>query len=114
VSKERNQQSFPAHIGPRIQRLRAENGLTQAQLAEGAGLSIASVSRLESGKGADVDTICRIAAALGVVPGRLLDPEGSVISHQEVALLAGVRRLSVKTREAVLHFVEAMAENDSV
>lgn len=59
---------------PALRRLRIERGLTQAQLAERAGLNRNTVLRLEStpGKGADVDTLQKLADALSISIRELL------------------------------------------
>lgn len=53
-------------IGQRIAELRKEQGMTQAQLAEAAGLRQSNVSRIEAGKYATtLDILANIAQALG-------------------------------------------------
>ena len=51
-----------------LTRLRRAVGLTQAQLATAAGIARATVNRLERGhpRSLDLDTIARLADALGV------------------------------------------------
>ncbi|MBL0920726.1 MAG: helix-turn-helix transcriptional regulator [Phycisphaerales bacterium] len=52
---------------------RARAGLTQAELAERAGLNPASIGSYERGvTKPQIDTLCRIASALGVEPSLLL------------------------------------------
>lgn len=54
-------------FGERLRRLRTEAGLTQAALAQRAGLSLAGVQQLEYGKRDPAfDTLLALAAALGV------------------------------------------------
>lgn len=54
-------------IGARIAELRRERGMSQAQLAEAAGLRQSNVSRIEAGKYATtLDLLTTIADALGV------------------------------------------------
>lgn len=51
----------------RLQELRKESGLTQAQLAEKAGMSIGGVRDLEQGRNAPSwETVVILAGALGV------------------------------------------------
>lgn len=53
-------------IGARIAELRREQGMSQAQLAEAAGLRQSNVSRIEAGKYATtLDILANIAQALG-------------------------------------------------
>jgi transcriptional regulator with XRE-family HTH domain len=84
-------------VGTRIRRLRRARGWTQGKLAEGAGLSVEGLSRIERGSRTPrIDTVGRIARALQV----------------EVTDLAG--RLSLPTRasveEPVLPEVQAIAD----
>ena len=60
-------------VGQKIQSLRKERGMTQEALAEAAEISVPHLSHIETGsKGAGVETLVRIAAALGVTADRLL------------------------------------------
>ena len=53
-------------IGQRIKALRTEMQLTQGELAERAGLQLAHISRIESGKySVGIDTLSAIANVLG-------------------------------------------------
>lgn len=57
-------------IGERIREGRKGKSLTLAQIAERTGLSVGFLSQIELGKNsASVDTLYRIAQALGVTPG---------------------------------------------
>jgi transcriptional regulator with XRE-family HTH domain len=58
----------------RLRALRTAAKLTQAQLAEKAGVRQATVSDLESGKGRRLLVVMdKLARALGVEPGELLE-----------------------------------------
>ncbi|HEX2072017.1 MAG TPA: helix-turn-helix transcriptional regulator [Thermoleophilaceae bacterium] len=57
-----------------VRRLRAEKGLTQDALAQGASMDPAEVRRIESGRrDPGVRVLSRVAAGLGVKPADLLD-----------------------------------------
>ena len=61
-------------LGVRLFQLRSEAGLTQAELAEKANLSIDSISRIERGERApSLESLENIAFALGVEPIELLN-----------------------------------------
>ena len=61
-------------LGPAIRRVRRERGLTQEELAGEVGASVAHLSRLESGaRQPSLDGLLRVAAALGVEVGELLE-----------------------------------------
>ena len=66
--------SWAEHVGKKIKELRKDAGLTQAQLAEKAGLPQSHISRLENAEHSATNlTLAKIAAALGVDVGKL-DP----------------------------------------
>jgi transcriptional regulator with XRE-family HTH domain len=59
----------------RIRELRQAREMTQAQLAERAGVREATISELETGKSRRLlDVLEKIARALNVAPGELLGP----------------------------------------
>lgn len=65
----------PARRLPALRRLRERVALSQAELAEKAGLSRATVVSLESGRsGAQYATVRKIAQVLGVEPADLMAP----------------------------------------
>ncbi len=82
-------QRWVTHLdGHRLRRLRHHHGLTQAELAAKAGLSNATVARLEASTcpACRCRTLARLAAALGAdpaaltartLPGRAATPQGS-------------------------------------
>ena len=60
------------NIGEKIRYLRKSNGLTLKQLAHGSDLSANTISLVERSEVApNIDTLCRIANALGVSPSSL-------------------------------------------
>lgn len=50
----------------RLEHIRLSRNITQAQLAEEAGVSLSTIGRLEKGKGVSVDTFIRVLTALGI------------------------------------------------
>jgi transcriptional regulator with XRE-family HTH domain len=70
--------NFLRSVGNRIKRIREMQGHTAADLGVKLGMNPASaatgVIQIESGKhGTQIDTLYRVANALGVTPGLLLD-----------------------------------------
>ena len=62
------------HIGKRLKDLRFRAGLTQEELAHKAGTTQTTVARIErNAVEPEVTTIRKLANALGVTPGDLLD-----------------------------------------
>ena len=68
ASKYKQPSSFQVALGLNLKQARIKENLTQEQLAEMAAISIDTVKRYESGKhnGSRVETVCKIATALGV------------------------------------------------
>lgn len=56
-------------LGERIERQRIEAGLTQAELAERAGIGKRTLERVEAGRGAELVTLIRILRALNALEG---------------------------------------------
>lgn len=63
-----------ADLGTNLREARERLGLTQEQVAERSGVHATEVSRIESGKrDPQVSTLRRLAKAVELKPGRLLD-----------------------------------------
>jgi transcriptional regulator with XRE-family HTH domain len=58
----------------RLKELRREAFLTQAEVAQRSGVSLATIIRLERGGPANLATVRRLAEALGVEPRALITP----------------------------------------
>lgn len=66
----------PSQRLPELRRLRIRQALSQAELAERAGLSRHTIIAIETGRtGAQYTTIRSLAEALGVEPAALMGPE---------------------------------------
>jgi transcriptional regulator with XRE-family HTH domain len=73
-------------VGQRVRQLRTASGFTQAQLAERAGMATQAVSRIERGeRSPTLETVDRLAAALGVRLGVLADAAQTVPRPQVLA-----------------------------
>lgn len=65
-------------VGSNIRRLRSEQGLTQAQLAEASGITVPQLSLIENGHEPKVHRAEAIAKSLGVSVDELLsEPVGA-------------------------------------
>lgn len=63
-------------VGRNVRRFRLEKGLTQEALTEASGVSQQYVSELERGaRNPTIDTLAKIALALGVTATDLFDPD---------------------------------------
>lgn len=56
-------------LGERIERYRIEAGLTQAALAERAGIGKRTLERVEAGRGAELVTLIRVLRTLNALDG---------------------------------------------
>ncbi len=54
-------------LGERLKTQRLALNLTQAALAEKAGVGVSTVARIESGQGGTLDNVIRLAMGLGMV-----------------------------------------------
>jgi transcriptional regulator with XRE-family HTH domain len=64
------------YVGDRLKRLRIRNALTQAELAAKAGLTTATVARIERNETEPhMSTIRKLTQALGVKPPELVEGE---------------------------------------
>lgn len=74
----RSDDAILAEIGRRIARRRVELDLTQAELAEQAGISKRTVERLENGASIQMSTMIRVFRALKMLDGleRLIPETG--------------------------------------
>lgn len=60
-------EAIEASLGRRLERLRLSKNINQSALAEAAGVSRRTITRLENGEGTSLDTFIRVIRALGVV-----------------------------------------------
>jgi len=89
-------------LGADLRRLRVQNRLTQAELAERANISGSAIKNLEGGKGSSLTTVVRVVRALGRTDWleSLLPPEPG-ISPMEI--LRQRRRAETNTPKRVRH-----------
>lgn len=69
ITPELTDASIAQILGERLERYRIEAGLTQAQLAERAGLGKRTVERIEAGFGAELTTLIRVLRTLNILDG---------------------------------------------
>ena len=83
--------------------LRKRRGLTQAEVAEAAGLSDRAYADIERGTvNMRVETLLRICAVLRVTPDELLTDEAESITLRQEELWARMNACSLKDRETAL------------
>lgn len=77
-------------IGQRVRKARTRLELTQADLAERLELEEATVRAIEAGRrGLSLDSLLRVADALGMRPGEIVDPDANPLPESD----AEARRL---------------------
>ena len=84
-------QQIEREIGQRLAHLRLARNVTQADLAEKAGIGVRTLRRLEAGDPSTLDTFLRVAAAL--------DLEEALLSALPAGDIRPIERVSQKGRE---------------
>ncbi|MFG5381894.1 helix-turn-helix domain-containing protein [Yoonia sp. R2-816] len=80
-------------LGQRIERLRLSRNITQADLAEQAGIGIRTLRRLEAGNGGTLDTFFRILSALKLDGNvELLIPDPAIRPIERVRMKGSERK----------------------
>ena len=67
ITSQTSDQSILVELGERIAQTRLERNLSQAAVAAEAGIGVATLERLESGRATRLDTFVRVLRALGLV-----------------------------------------------
>jgi putative transcriptional regulator len=86
-------QQIEQEIGQRLARLRLTRNVTQADLADKAGIGVRTLRRLEAGDPSTLDTFLRVAMALDledVILSAL--PEGEIRPIERVSQKGGERK----------------------
>ncbi len=88
-------------LGERVARARIESQLTQANMAEQAGVSKRTIERIEAGTSAQMSSMLRVLRALGLLEGlNQLVPEPGP-RPMELLKLKGKRRQRASTPNVV-------------
>ena len=103
MKKHFSKESTGITVGKNLKRLRQEKGLSQAELAELAGLSKNFISYIENGKcGISSKTLASLANALRVELAQLYTTESS-LSNPQVGMYANI---IYKIRDDVDEFLD--------
>jgi transcriptional regulator with XRE-family HTH domain len=92
ITSQSSDQSVLVELGERIAQNRLERNLTQAALAAEAGVGVATLERLESGRATRLDTFVRVLRALGLVEALDRAVPAPLASPIEQLKLQGRRR----------------------
>ena len=94
-------------IGNRLLSIRKRMGLTQAEVAEAAGLSDRTYADIERGSvNMRTETILRICSVLHITPDEVLTEGNSQFTPQQEELLARLNACSPKHKETALHILD--------
>lgn len=86
-------EDIEADLGRRVEELRLSKNRNQSQVAEEAGVSRRTITRLENGEGVSLDTFIRVLRALGVAERmHTLLPEPSVSPVERVRMKGRTRK----------------------
>lgn len=88
-----------AALCKRLESIRLSRNITQAQLAEEAGVSPRTIGRLEKGQGVSMDTFIRIMMALNIQQNlEALLPDPSVRPIERIVMGAAERKRARPTK----------------
>ena len=93
-------------IGNKLLRIRKRMGMTQAEVAEAAGLSDRTYADIERGTvNMRIETILKICSVLHVTPDEILTTENFSASAQQDALIEKLNSCNPKDRETALNLL---------
>jgi transcriptional regulator with XRE-family HTH domain len=94
-------------FGTSLRQCRRARRLTQAQLAEAAGLSLEMIGRLERGiTGPSLETIAALAETLKVAPAELFGARSTVVDSTRSASFVRISKLLAAASDADLKRAE--------
>lgn len=99
-------------VGNRLLEIRKRLGLTQAEVAERAGVSGRTYADIERGTvNMRIETFLRICNVLGVTPDRLLTNGDASFVEQKEIIMAKLDRCSVKEQETALRLLNVYIQS---
>lgn len=99
-------------IGNRLLAIRKRMGMTQAEVAERAGLSDRTYADIERGTvNMRIDTVLRICKALHITPDRILTEENVSVSANQEMLIGKLNACNPKDRETALRLLSVFLDS---
>ena len=93
-------------IGNKLLSIRRQTGMSQAEVAEAAGLSSRTYADIERGKvNMRVETMIQICQALHITPDEILTQDNQEIAASQDELLQRLNACSPKNRETALRLL---------
>lgn len=104
---------FDFHIiGERLFNVRKRMGLTQAEVAEAAELSIRTYADIERGSvNMRIETVLKICNVLHITPDEILTSEYSLVSAKQQELWDRLNACSPKDKETALKILSVYLES---
>lgn len=94
-------------IGGKLYAIRKKCGLTQAQLAEAAGLSNNTYAEIERGVvNTSIESILQLCRALHITPDEILTDHPAQATAREEDILARLQACSPKDKETALQLLD--------
>ena len=99
-------------IGNKLLSIRKRMGLTQAEVAEAAGLSDRTYADIERGTvNMRIETILRICGALHITPDEILTEESCSIAARQNELIERLNACNPKDRETALRLLSVYLQS---
>lgn len=101
-------------IGNKLLSIRKQSGLTQAEVAEAAGLSDRTYADIERGTvNMRTETLLRICNALMITPDKILTEDTPIIELKQNELINQLNKCSDKDREIALRLLSVFLQSIS-
>ncbi len=99
-------------IGNKLLAIRKRSGLTQAEVAEAAGLSDRTYADIERGSvNMRIETILRICEVLHITPDEILTNNASFPTSQQETVLARLNACNPKDKETALRLLSVYLQS---
>ena len=99
-------------IGNKLHAFRKRMGMTQAELAEAAGLSDRTYADIERGTAnMRIETLLSICGVLHITPDEVLTEEAPMVAARQEELWSRMASLSPKDRETALRLLEVYLQS---
>ena len=99
-------------IGNRLLAIRKRMGMTQAEVAEAAGLSTRTYADIERGSvNMRIETVLRICEALHITPDEILTQSETTLTAQETEILARLNACNPRDKETALRLLNVYLQS---
>lgn len=99
-------------VGNKLFAVRKRMGMTQAEVAEAAGLSMRAYADIERGSvNMRVESILRICEALHITPDEILTKSNAAAAARQEELLARLEACSPKDKETALRLLSVYLQS---